>query len=50
MRAWFMIVAMTLGLAGWWVGQGKAGRTTDDATQTGMVTAMDDPNPAPTPR
>lgn len=47
MRAWFMIVAMTLGLAGWWVGQGRTGESGADS---GTVSAMDDPGPTPTPR
>jgi hypothetical protein len=47
MRAWFMIVAITLGLAGWWAGQD---RTVENEAEAGTVTAMDDPGPTPTPR
>jgi hypothetical protein len=46
MRAWFMIVAMTLGLAGWWAGQGRSVESGADGT----VSTMDDPNPTPTPK
>jgi hypothetical protein len=46
MRAWFMIVAMTLGLMGWWGASSRTGQV-DTA---GTVTALDDPGPTPTPR
>lgn len=50
MRAWFMLGAMTLGLLGWWGGQGRSGRVVNGGGGGGTVSAMDDPNPAPTPR